>query len=111
MAPVETAGMGALHHLHALIPTPMIGIEWTWYSGMQVSFIGKIRRPQRSGSCQQPEGCVRAIIDFRKDSPEGPPPEFRFEADQIIAEMKQAGYRLDAKNDFLPRQHVLVFRR
>jgi ubiquinone/menaquinone biosynthesis C-methylase UbiE len=52
-----------------------------------------------------------AIIDFRKDSPEGPPPEFRFEADQIIAEMKQAGYRLDARHDFLPRQHFLVFRR
>ena len=52
-----------------------------------------------------------AIIDFRKDSPEGPPPEFRFEADQIIAEMKQASYRLDARHDFLPRQHFLVFRR
>jgi ubiquinone/menaquinone biosynthesis C-methylase UbiE len=52
-----------------------------------------------------------AIIDFRKDSPEGPPPEFRFDADQISAEMKQAGYRLDARHDFLPRQHFLVFRR
>jgi ubiquinone/menaquinone biosynthesis C-methylase UbiE len=51
-----------------------------------------------------------AIIDFRKDSPEGPPPEFRFEADQIVAEMKQAGYQLEAKHDFLPRQHFLVFR-
>jgi ubiquinone/menaquinone biosynthesis C-methylase UbiE len=52
-----------------------------------------------------------AIIDFRKDSPEGPPPEFRFEADLIISEMKQAGYRLDTKHDFLPRQHFLVFSR
>lgn len=51
-----------------------------------------------------------AIIDFRKDSPQGPPPQFRFEADQIIGEMKQAGYRLDARYDFLPRQHFLVFR-
>jgi cyclopropane fatty-acyl-phospholipid synthase-like methyltransferase len=51
-----------------------------------------------------------AIVDFRKDSPEGPPPEFRFEADQIVGEMKQAGYRLEAKYDFLPRQHFLVFR-
>jgi ubiquinone/menaquinone biosynthesis C-methylase UbiE len=51
-----------------------------------------------------------AIVDFRKDSPEGPPPEFRFDADQIIGEMKQAGYRLDARHDFLPRQHYLVFR-
>lgn len=51
-----------------------------------------------------------AIIDFRKDSPQGPPPQFRFEADQIIGEMTQAGYRLDARYDFLPRQHFLVFR-
>jgi SAM-dependent methyltransferase len=57
-----------------------------------------------------PSGRV-AIIDFREDAPEGPPPEFRFDADQIISEMKQAGFVLDAKHDFLPRQHFLVFRR
>ena len=51
-----------------------------------------------------------AIVDFRKESPEGPPPQFRFEADQIIGEMKQAGYTLDARHEFLPRQHFLVFR-
>jgi SAM-dependent methyltransferase len=51
-----------------------------------------------------------AIVDFRQDSPDGPPREFRFEADQIVAEMAQAGYRLDRKHDFLPRQHFLVFR-
>jgi ubiquinone/menaquinone biosynthesis C-methylase UbiE len=56
-----------------------------------------------------PQGRV-AIIDFRKDSPEGPPPEFRFEADQIVQEMKDAGFRLDARHDFLPRQHFLAFR-
>jgi ubiquinone/menaquinone biosynthesis C-methylase UbiE len=56
-----------------------------------------------------PSGRV-AIIDFRKDSPGGPPPQFRFEADQIMGEMKQAGFMLDAKHDFLPRQHFLVFR-
>jgi ubiquinone/menaquinone biosynthesis C-methylase UbiE len=57
-----------------------------------------------------PAGRV-AIIDFRKDSPDGPPPEFRFEASQIVAEMKQAGYRLAESHDFLPRQHFLVFSR
>ena len=51
-----------------------------------------------------------AIIDFRKDSPDGPPPEFRFDADQIVGEMTRAGYRLDKKHEFLPRQHFLVFR-
>ena len=56
-----------------------------------------------------PSGSV-AIIDFRKDSPEGPPVEFRFTVEQIENEMKQAGYRLDAQYDFLPRQHFLIFR-
>ncbi len=51
-----------------------------------------------------------AIIDFRKDSPQGPPVEFRFTAEQIQDEMQQAGFRLDGRHDFLPRQHFLVFR-
>jgi hypothetical protein len=51
-----------------------------------------------------------AIIDFRKESPDGPPPEFRFEAAQIVEEMTRAGYRLDVDHGFLPRQHFLVFR-
>lgn len=50
-----------------------------------------------------------AIVDFRKDSPEGPPVEFRFTAEQIEGEMRQAGYTLGARHDFLPRQHFLVF--
>jgi ubiquinone/menaquinone biosynthesis C-methylase UbiE len=51
-----------------------------------------------------------AIVDFRKDSPEGPPREFRLDADQIVGEMTQAGYEVEATHDFLPRQHFIVFR-
>ena len=58
----------------------------------------------------KPGGRV-AILDFRKDSPEGPPAQFRFDAEQIVAEMEQAGYRVAARHDFLPRQHFLLFAR
>ncbi|MGH9384084.1 MAG: class I SAM-dependent methyltransferase [Vicinamibacterales bacterium] len=56
-----------------------------------------------------PTGRV-AIVDFRKDAPDGPPVHFRFTPEQIESEMKDAGFQLDAKHDFLPRQHFLVFR-
>ena len=51
-----------------------------------------------------------AIVDFRKDAPDGPPVHFRFTPEQIQEEMKQAGYQLETTHDFLPRQLFLIFR-
>lgn len=54
-------------------------------------------------------GARIAIVDFRKDAPDGPPAHFRFTPQQIEDEMKQAGYTLQSAHDFLPRQHFLIF--
>jgi SAM-dependent methyltransferase len=54
-------------------------------------------------------GARVAIVDFRKDAPEGPPVEFRFTPDQITAELTKAGFRLQAQHDFLPRQIFLIY--
>jgi ubiquinone/menaquinone biosynthesis C-methylase UbiE len=51
-----------------------------------------------------------AIIDFRKDAPAGPPPQFRFTEAQITSELTRAGYRLAETYTFLPRQLFLVYR-
>jgi cyclopropane fatty-acyl-phospholipid synthase-like methyltransferase len=56
----------------------------------------------------KPGGRV-AIIDFKADSPEGPPKEFRFTPEQIKSEMSKAGYTLAARHEFLPRQIFLIF--
>jgi ubiquinone/menaquinone biosynthesis C-methylase UbiE len=50
-----------------------------------------------------------AIIDFKPDSPEGPPKEFRFSLEKFKSEMSKAGYTLSAHHDFLPRQQFLIF--
>ena len=57
----------------------------------------------------KPGGQV-AIIDFRMDSPEGPPRAARIAPEQVKAEMKKAGYVLVTEHAFLPRQYFLVFR-
>ena len=51
-----------------------------------------------------------AIIDFRLDSPDGPPREARISPGRVKEEMKKAGYVLVAEHAFLPRQYFLVFR-
>ena len=53
-------------------------------------------------------GARLAIVDFRRDSPEGPPVEFRFTPEQVEAELGSSGFRVVAKHDFLPRQYFLV---
>jgi predicted methyltransferase len=58
----------------------------------------------------KPGGRV-AIIDFRMDSPDGPPKAARLEPERVKAELKRAGYELVQEHGFLPKQFFLVFRR
>ncbi len=56
----------------------------------------------------RPGGRV-AIIDFRPEATEGPPPAARVAPKRVIDEMREAGYRLAARHEFLPQQYFLVF--
>jgi predicted methyltransferase len=57
----------------------------------------------------KPGGRV-AIIDFRMDSPDGPPKAGRIAPAQVKTELKKAGYVVDREHGFLPKQYFLVFR-
>jgi SAM-dependent methyltransferase len=56
----------------------------------------------------RPGGRV-VIIDFTMDSPHGPPPEHRFSAEQVKAEMVAAGYPRSEEPLGLPHQYMLAF--
>ena len=70
----------------------------------RVSYFAKLR------DLSVPNGRV-AIIDFKLDAPEGPPPEFRLPPEKIATELAAAGYSLVETHTFLPRQYFLVFQR
>ena len=57
----------------------------------------------------KPGGRV-AIIDFRLDSPEGPPKAARIAPEKVKAELKSAGYALAEEHAFLPNQYFLIFK-
>jgi len=54
-------------------------------------------------------GARLAVVDFRADSPSGPPKAERIPPAQVKAELGRAGYALAKEHDFLPNQFFLVF--
>jgi cyclopropane fatty-acyl-phospholipid synthase-like methyltransferase len=65
---------------------------------------------RRLGEKLRPEGRV-VIIDFRLESPKGPPTRHKLSAEQVRGELEAAGYRLTRTHDFLPDQYFLEFQR
>lgn len=51
-----------------------------------------------------------AVIDFRLDSPEGPPVAARIPPDRVKGELQRAGFVLIEEHGFLPNQYFLIFR-
>ena len=51
------------------------------------------------------------IIDFKADSPNGPPPQHRIPPEQAVQELAEAGYTLVEQPSFLPQQYMLIFRK
>lgn len=70
--------------------------------GARPDYFARLRDRLRSG------GRV-AIIDFKLDSPTGPPRSGRVDPAEVEKEMARAGYRRVAAHDFLPYQYFLVF--
>ena len=67
------------------------------------AYFGKLRASLKAGG-------RLAIIDFRMDSPDGPPKAARIAPEKVKAELGRAGYRLEREHAFLPNQYFLVFR-
>jgi SAM-dependent methyltransferase len=68
----------------------------------RIAYFARLRESLR------PNGRL-AIVDFKADSPNGPPPEHRISPEKATAELDAAGYSLVATHLFLPRQFFLVF--
>lgn len=51
-----------------------------------------------------------AVIDFTKDSLEGPPDDHRILGVEVVDELKQVGYTLELDLKFLPHQYFLIFK-
>lgn len=86
-------------------PVDMVLIVDTYHHiGERVAYL------RRLGEKLRPGGRV-VIIDYRKDSQKGPPPQHKLSPEQVRGEFEAAGYRQAQAHDFLSDQYFLVFQK
>ena len=77
-------------------PVDLILVVNTYHHiGNRISYFAKLK------NLLAPNGQV-AVVDFKMDAPEGPPPDFRLAPERVASELDAAGYSLVATHTFLP---------
>ena len=90
---------------NANLPEPVdvvLVVDTYHHIGYRTKYFARLK------SSLRPKGRI-AIVDFRADSPTGPPVQYRISPDKVKEELNAAGYSLVETHPFLPRQYFLVF--
>ncbi len=85
-------------------PVDLILVVDTYHHiGHRIPYFAKLKSSLRPGG-------RLVVIDFKADSPTGPPVEHRISPEKVTEELEVAGYKPSESHDFLPRQYFLVFK-
>ena len=91
----------------ANLPEPVdvvLVVDTYHHIGNRTQYFAKLKPSLRPGG-------RLAIVDFKADSPSGPPAQYRIAPARVTEELDAAGYSLVETLQFLPRQYYLVFRK
>jgi ubiquinone/menaquinone biosynthesis C-methylase UbiE len=89
----------------ANLPEPVdvaLVVDTYHHIGNRTQYFAKLQ------SSLRPAGRL-VIVDFKADSPTGPPVQHRISPERVTQELKAAGYTLMDTLQFLPRQYCLIF--
>jgi SAM-dependent methyltransferase len=87
------------------LPEPVdvaLVVDTYHHIGNRTQYFAKLKSSLRPGG-------RLVIVDFRADSPNGPPVRHRISLERVTQEFMAAGYALVDTLQFLPRQYCLIF--
>jgi len=90
---------------------PQAGVDVIFFCNVLHHIGGRPDYYPKLAAALKPGGRIVIIEFFKKQLPVGPPPAMKLTEDEVIAELKSAGFRLARKHAFLPYQYFFEFTR
>ena len=106
----QRAGLKNVREVHAAPDDPRLPekVDLILFVDVYHHVEDRTRYFEKLKQALRPGGRI-AIIDFRLDSPVGPPVQARLAPERVRREIEAAGYALAQSHDFLPNQYYLIF--
>jgi arsenite methyltransferase len=90
---------------------PAAGVDVIFFSDVLHHIENRPAYYSKVAKALKPGGRIVVVDFYKRELPVGPPPEMKIAEDELIAELRAAGFRLYKKMDTLPYQYFLVFER
>ncbi len=90
---------------------PDASVDTAFFCDVVHHIEGRVDYYRRLARAVRPGGRIVIVDFYKKPLPVGPPVHVKLPPDVVIAELREAGFRLVRRFDFLPYQYFLVFQR
>lgn len=114
---LEAAMKDAPKNVEAVLATPddpklpAASVDTIFFCDVLHHIDGRAAYYPKLAKALKPGGRIVAIEFYKKPLPLGPPESMKISEEELIGEMKAAGFRKTKSFDFLPYQYFMVFER
>jgi ubiquinone/menaquinone biosynthesis C-methylase UbiE len=114
---LEAAMKDAPKNVEAVLATPddpmlpAASVDTIFFCDVLHHIDGRAAYYPKLAKALKPGGRIVAIEFYKKPLPLGPPESMKISEEELVAELKAAGFRKTNSFDFLPYQYFMVFER
>ena len=111
---IDDAGLSNIETFHATPDDPTLppqSVDTIFFCNVLHHVQDRPTYYAKLSEALKPGGRIVILDFYKRELPVGPPPSMKLTEQEMVAELRAAGFRRTGSRDFLPHQYFLVFER